>query len=661
MWSKLSIRWQLIALLSAILILIEIGTFSIDFLSDIKQRRSMAVEQAQTLSNALQHDLVLSLINPQADTFSNISFRVSSFKSVNMITVSNKEGIESYQYLQDGFTPPKNLKTPTSFKPIFTDQFLFIKQPLLVDDFAFGEIFFLIDLTSYKTGLKEQLINRLLFFPFELFVGLLLAIWISNNYTRPFYELANAMKKANVREAKFPKIETQSKNEIGDLYLGYNQMTTEITRATNDLTYLGEHDTLTGLLNRYAIDQKITYSLKDEANNSNILLLLDIDQFKLVNDAAGHIAGDELLKQLGQVITSTLPTQADIARVGGDDFLILITGANEDEGIKHAEHLLQVLSDLRFTWKGEVFSITACIGLINFKPREHTLQSLIIALDTAFYSAKSKGNSQFSVYHDDDKNVTQYSSDVQTVAIIKDALQEGRARFELFAQAIVPLQKETDKFSYEILLRLRNAEGDMVFPDNFLPTAERYQLMVAVDSYVLWKFLETVIAHPNHIEKLSFVNVNMGGATLNNPDFQNKLHEAIDTFDFPWEKLVLEITETSAVGNLAQASDFIHYCRGLGIRVALDDFGTGMASFEYLKHLPFDVVKIDGSFVRDMLEDPVDLAMVRYVNDISKLRGQETIAEFVEVKEHLDTLKEIGIDYGQGYFLEKPKPLSDWI
>jgi len=215
--------------------------------------------------------------------------------------------------------------------------------------------------------------------------------------------------------------------------------------------------------------------------------------------------------------------------------------------------------------------------------------------------------------------------------------------------------------SYEILVRLRDARGGLLMPNRFLPTAIRYQLITEVDMHVFWTYLETVMASPQHLENLAFVNINLAGTTLNRVDFQNKVKEAIKTFQFPWDKLVFEVTETSAVGNLAQASDFIQYCRGLGIRVALDDFGTGMASFEYLKSLPLDVVKIDGCFIRDMLSDPLDHAMVRYAHDISKLRGQETIAEFVEDAAHLQELKNIGIDYAQGYHIGRPEPLADWL
>jgi diguanylate cyclase (GGDEF)-like protein len=661
MWKSISIRWQLIALMTLALVLIEISILALDNYYDIEQRKSIAIEQAKTLNSALGHDLVRAAIDDKADTYSDNEFRISGFEPVVMMSVFDAQMQEKYRYVRVGFTPPDNLELAAPQQPVFSERFLHIKLPLKVENYQYGETFFLIDLTQYKTGLQEQLRNRLIIFLLQLAIALPLAWWISKNYTRPFSTLADAMKKADPKQLSFPNVETDSKNEIGTLYKGYNKLTAEISIATRHLKYLGEHDALTGLLNRYAIEQKIGECLKHESSKINAIVLFDIDQFKLVNDGAGHAAGDELLKQLGHILSELIESPAKLARVGGDDFLILLPDTDENTAVKLVEKLITVTDDFRYTWENKIFNISACAGLVTFKPCEYTPRSLGIALDTAFYTAKSKGHGQFHVYSADDEHSLQYSSDVHTVSIIKDALQNGEAHFELWAQAIVPLQNQTDLYSYEILLRLKNADGQMIYPDVFLPTANRYQLMVAVDSWVLWKYLETATVNPQHIEKLAFVNINLGGSTLNNPEFQEKIREAINTFDFPWHKLVLEVTETSAVGNLAQASDFIHYCRNLGIRVALDDFGTGMASFEYLKHLPLDVVKIDGSFVRDMLNDPVDHAMVSYVNEISKLRNQETIAEFVELKEHADELKKIGIDYGQGYHLEKPKPLTEWL
>lgn len=206
-----------------------------------------------------------------------------------------------------------------------------------------------------------------------------------------------------------------------------------------------------------------------------------------------------------------------------------------------------------------------------------------------------------------------------------------------------------------------DSRGEFLPPDQYLSTAERYQLMVDIDIFVLTTYLNTVVTHKEHIDKLHSVHINLAGGTLNNPYFQSCVKNLIKAIDFPWDRLELEVTETSSIGNLVQAQEFISYCKQQGIGFALDDFGTGMSSFEYLKNLPFDIVKIDGSFVRDMLTDPVDHAMIRYTHEISKLRNQETVAEYVETQDDVNELRKIGITYGQGYFLGKPRPLSEWL
>jgi EAL domain-containing protein (putative c-di-GMP-specific phosphodiesterase class I) len=204
-------------------------------------------------------------------------------------------------------------------------------------------------------------------------------------------------------------------------------------------------------------------------------------------------------------------------------------------------------------------------------------------------------------------------------------------------------------------------DGKFIPPNDFLPTAERYQLMSDIDSFVLWNYLETVISNKAHIDKLHSVHINLAGSSLNNPDFQAKVKEAVEYFDFPWEKLELEVTESSAIGNFNRANEFIGWLKNKGIGLALDDFGTGMASFEYLKCMPFDIVKIDGSFVKEMHNDPADKAVIKYIHEIATLKGQKTVAEYVETQQDVDTLTQIGITYGQGYHLGKPRSLSSWL
>ena len=660
-WQSLSIRVQLTLLLGILLIIVQLGSLWVTYWFDIKERKTLAVEQAETLGRALNHDLLKAILNPQAAIYADISFRLTGFHSVNSLSLQDQQGKQIYQYHREGSVKVSDATLIFSGEPYFSQDFLYLRQPLEADGYSFGSVDYVIDLSSYKTRLDEHLLTLMLIFPLELLIGLMLAWWISRTYTLPFTELAGAMQDSDVEGNRFKKVSNKSRNELGVLYDGYNSMVHQIETKTGELIHLSEHDSLTGLLNRYAIEKNIGEHLRVDMNGPHVLMLMDLDQFKLINDAVGHVAGDSLLRQISQIAIDVLPDSAMIGRVGGDDFYILLPNTAEDIAVEHARSLLASLQDYRFVWESGEFNITASIGLVAFSVHEYTMAALVTAVDTAFYTAKTQGRNQLHIYRHDDNRVQQYNEDIQISSVISEALQGGAARFELYAQDIVPLQYASDELSYEILIRMRDSKGVLCMPGQFLPTAERYQLMTEIDAHVLWKYLEIVSEQPQHVEKLAFVNINLAGATLNHPDFQARLRAAIDRFDFPWSKLVLEVTETSAVGNLLLASDFIKYCRDIGIRVALDDFGTGMASFEYLKHLPFDVVKIDGNFVKDMLEDPVDHAMVSYVHQISKLRNQETIAEFIENEAHLQALKAIGIDFGQGYHLGKPRPLLEWL
>ncbi|MEK6748204.1 MAG: EAL domain-containing protein [Pseudomonadota bacterium] len=662
MWLRLSVRWQLLIILAAVLLCIEIGSLGFAYWFDIKARKALALEQTDTLGRALQHDLVLTLVNPQADTYSDISFRLSGFDSLAALSVLDLQGQEVFRHVRADTAIPADMLEKRSQPAYFSEKFLYLRQPLVINDFLYGNVAYLIDLASYRTRLREQLLFILAVFPIELGLGLLLAWWVSASYARPFTALATAMNATDATKNLFPRVYTDAKNEIGVVYSGYNKLIAQIRNVTGDLKFQSEHDSLTGLYNRYAIERAIGECLSDaDKTNTHTLISLDIDAFKLINDTAGHVAGDEVLRQVSTIILDAAGDAAMVARVGGDDFFILCQATAEQRGLELCRDIMAGLAEFRFAWENDVYTVSAAAGVVGFRPFEFTLEALLTAVDVAFYTAKTNGHYQIHAYRPDDDRAQQYNTDLQASATIREALNTGPSRFELYAQSIVPLQNKTSLIGYEILLRLHNGKGEMLAPFAFLPTAERYQLTTDIDIYVLTHYLELMARHPRHVEKLDFVNINLAGATINNKRFQDALRSAVQRYDFPWNKLVLEVTETTAVGNLTKATDFIGYCRGLGIRVALDDFGTGMASFEYLKHLPLDIVKIDGVFIRDMLTNPIDHAMVSYAHKISRLRGQKTIAEFVETAAHLTSLTDIGIDYAQGYHLGRPRPLQEWL
>ena len=660
MWRFLSIRKQLAILMVTILGIVAIGTFSLVYWFDVKERQTIAVEQADTLGRSLNNDLLRIIVSPNASTLSDLSFRINGYKSVDALQVYGIDNKPIFQHGENYIIKMINKMELETEQPRFTDSgHLFIRLPVLAEQSTLGSIVIVINLQQYHTRLLDNLLTLLWIFPVFLFIGVAAAWRISRHYTEPFENLANAMSSNDIDKRFFQKVQTDQKNEVGQLFSGYNNMIVEIEKTTERLIYQSRHDNLTGLLNRFAIESEMAKALHNKKSPENVLLNIDIDNFKVVNDTAGHGAGDELLKMIGHTCSTKLPDDAIVARVGADDFFILLNNTNLENGTEIAKGLLSLFQDFRFVWQGETYSVSASLGLIAFKPFEYTLQELLKNLDLAFYSAKKKGQNKLHIYHADENNIEVMSSDIQMASYIKEALKTGPSRFELYAQDIVPLQYDTDKISYEVLIRMQDGDGEFLLPYRFLATAERYQLMVDIDIYVFTTYINMMMEQPQHVAKLASAHINLAGGTLNHPDFQQRVKQIIETVTFPWERLELEVTETSAIGDLAQAQEFIEYCKQYGIGFALDDFGTGMSSFEYLKNLPFDVVKIDGSFVRDMLSDPVDHAMIRFTHEISKLREQKTVAEFVETKEMVDELRKIGITYGQGYYLGKPRPLTD--
>ncbi|MCK5648144.1 MAG: EAL domain-containing protein [Gammaproteobacteria bacterium] len=664
MWQKLSIRNQLIVLIAILLIFIELGTFALLTWFDHQERRTIAVEQAQTLGRSLNNDLLIALISPDADIYSDIAFRISGFKSVDALVLfdENNKAVLSHGNLD--YTNELQGKELLLDQSWFSSKArLFLKIPVQADDYAFGQALIVINPEQYQTGLHEHFFTLLFIFPVFLLIGLVIAWKISRLFTHPFRELAAAMKSNNVQKNEYQSVSTEAKNEVKSLFDGYNEMISQVRKTTDLLHYRSLHDSLTGLYNRYAIEQELLRVLKTQNDNDTCyaLLSIDLDQFKLINDSVGHIVGDEVLKMIAHYLRSELPENTTLARIGGDDFFLLLKNTSKENALHFAQQQLERLKDFRFFWEGNAISVSASIGMVLFRPFKYSLEELIKKVDIAFYTAKSRGHNNLHLYNAENKESNQTSNDITIAGYIKEALKDGPSHFELFAQAIVPLQNNNDKISYEVLIRMWDSNEQFMAPDDFLSTAERYNMMVDIDIFVLWFYLETVCQHPQHIKKLHSAHINLSGGTLNNPDFQEKLKEAVETFDFPWECLELEITETSAIGNLAQASEFINFCRSKGIGFALDDFGTGMASFEYLKNLPFNVVKIDGSFVRDMLTDPIDHAMICYTHDICQLRHQETVAEYVKTEEDVKELRKIGITYGQGSHLGRTRPLNDWF
>ena len=660
MWNKFSIKIQLIIFMSFVVIAVEAATLFFVLKIQDEENNKNAIIEAKAITQSLNNDLLKYLLNPSADMLADITFRLSAFKKINSMLLFDESNHPIYKY-GDAKYITQNKQMISDKGTIFTSDNLFIKNILLADGYEFGHTLLDVDLSSFKIK-QDQITNTILaIFPFALLFGIFLSLFLSKNYTKPFLNLLNAMKKSDPTNDHIIEVKTSANNEIKELFSGFNNLMTQISSSTKQLHFQATHDQVTNIYNRYFLEIELQNALKTENKEGYNLLYLEIDQFKLLNDSAGHQVSDELLKMLVIHYQSILADNCIFARVDGDGFMVLVKEDSFENGKKLLKQSIEKLSDFRFSNKNETFSISVSISLTHFNAFQFSVKELLKASTGALQTAKSKGKNKSHIYDVGDENIQRLSVEVETAKQIKKALENGPSRFELFAQDIVPLQYESDKIGYEILIRMWDEDNNFISPADFLPAAERYQLMADIDMFVLWTYLETVSKDKAHIEKLHCAHINLAGSSLNNMDFQKKVREAIEYFDFPWEKLELEITESSAIGSFNKANEFISWLKSKKIGLALDDFGTGMASFEYLKNMPFDVVKIDGSFVKDMHTDPTDKAVIKYIQEIASLKNQETVAEYVETKEDVEELTKIGITYGQGYFLGKPRPLSSWL
>jgi diguanylate cyclase (GGDEF)-like protein len=427
------------------------------------------------------------------------------------------------------------------------------------------------------------------------------------------------------------------------------------------LSWQATHDALTGLVNRREFEIRLEKAIDGLCRQAgeHSLMFLDLDQFKVVNDTCGHAAGDQLLKQTSDLLQENLGTDGLLARLGGDEFGILLQDCDADSAIRIAERLRLAVQELRFVWNGCAFNITLSIGLVHVA-EAHAMEETLQAADMACYMAKEKGRNRVQVYHPSDSELVQRVGEMAWVQRIRNGLDEQR--FCLFAQEIRALNgDEPDHSHVELLLRLRDEDGKLVQPGSFMPAAERYGLMPLIDRWVVRNAFALLAGRLNSPEQvqLSSCAINLAGPTFNDDDFVDYVRRQFEIHQIPPKLICFEITETSAIANLSSAKRFIQALKGLGCRFSLDDFGTGMSSFSYLKHLPVDYIKIDGSFVTEMLNSKIDRAMVETIVHIAKVMGKSTVAEFVESNEILEALREIGVDYAQGYAIGKPSPFEN--
>jgi len=477
--------------------------------------------------------------------------------------------------------------------------------------------------------------------------------WTHMNVKIPYKLIATPLLKANGKLAGILLLVNSLKAQD---FTNSDRKLAEVLTAEAAKLIRERRDKLTELLNRKGFYEKMEAAI-DQVRGSGKefwLLFLDLDRFKDVNDTSGHEAGDKLLTQVASLIKKRLAKTDMIARFGADEFAVLLEGYSFAEAHETAEKIRQVVHQFRFVFESKIYDVTISIGLVWLDPTAETISELLSAADLACRIAKEKGSNRIHVYQSSDQELLIHEDHVHWIGRINMALEEQR--FILYRQRILELSGNNGEDHYELLIRLKDESGNIISPIQFIPAAERYGLMSKIDRWVIKtafaKMAEKYLQNPDTTLSCS---INLSGQSFCEQGFLEYLIDQIHHSGLPPESICFEITETVAVSNLSQAIDFMQALKQIGCKFALDDFGSGMSSFTYLKNLPVDYLKIDGYFVKTILENKIDWTMVESINQIGQVMGLKTIAEFVENDAILAELKKLGVNYGQGYGIGKPE------
>jgi len=424
------------------------------------------------------------------------------------------------------------------------------------------------------------------------------------------------------------------------------------------LNYQSSHDELTGLVNRREFERRAEELLASivDGRSEHAACYIDLDQFKVVNDTCGHAAGEELLRQLGALLKNSIRKGDTLSRLGGDEFGVLIKNCSTENSFKVASYIKSIIEDYRFIYEGQSFRVSASIGLVPIFDSKTTLSRLMKNADAACYLAKDYGRNRIHIYNENNEDLTLRHGEMQWVNRIQKALAENR--FCLYAQSIESL-KDHNKLHYELLIRMQDVNGVIIPPGAFLPAAERYNLIVQLDLWVIEKAFCLLRLHPSFLNKVDFISINLSGHSLTDESVLTFIISKFKQYNMDAKKFCFEITETAAISHILIAERFILELKKLGCKFALDDFGSGLSSFGYLKSLPIDYLKIDGVFVKDIVEDKIDYAMVKAINEIGHTIGMQTIAEFVKSQGIKEILTELGVDFAQGYSIHRPQPFEE--
>ncbi len=447
----------------------------------------------------------------------------------------------------------------------------------------------------------------------------------------------------------------QEPNANGSRLLVVCRDITDRRDLEEQLVYQAAHDSLTNLINRREFEQRMQHVLSSSQKGEHVLCYLDLDQFKVINDTCGHIAGDELLRQVSGLLIQQVRSRDTLARLGGDEFAVLMEHCPLAQAEICANRIREVIEGFRFQWGERRFNIGVSIGVVPILENDVNINDILSCADSACYTAKKQGRNQVYIQRKNELTTTGRIGETSWVSTITEALEDDL--FQLYAQPIRSCSKKVVGERFEVLLRMNNGEK-LVRPGAFMPTAERYNLSTRIDCWVLKNLLKWFEQHPEFLQRLDLCSINLSALSLCDKNFSQFAFEVLQSSVLPQKKICFEITETAAISNLSRAIEFIEALKGVGCHFALDDFGSGLSSFAYLKNLPVDMIKIDGAFIRNISNNSVERAMVKSICDIVSLMGKQTTAEYVESEDSLEILHGLGVDFVQGYHLGRPRPLD---
>jgi len=449
------------------------------------------------------------------------------------------------------------------------------------------------------------------------------------------------------------RIRNRSGDIVGTIIV-FRNVTSE-RKMAQLMAHQARHDELTGLYNRREFEFQLKRSIECNEKNKlcDVLCYLDLDQFKLVNDTCGHIAGDKLLTQITHILKHNTRESDVLARLGGDEFGLIVKNCSIEKAFDIATVLHNAIKAFHFSWEGKVFSIGSSMGLVKISAEIGSITEVMSAADSACYMAKDKGRNRIYAHTMNDQELLSRHGEMQWVHKINDAFENQR--FRLYRQVVEPLLDHSNPRHYEVLIRMEDEFGKIIPPMAFIPAAERYNVMPAIDRWVI-KQSFALMSEEQNAELI--YNINLSGKSINEEGFLEFVIAEIRINDIPTKNICFEITETAAISNLNSAAEFINILKQHGCTFALDDFGSGLSSFSYLKNLPVDYLKIDGSFVKDLMDDAIDRAMVSSIAQVGRVMGIKTIAEFVENGAIKKQLTKMDVDYAQGYGVARPE---EWI